>query len=47
MLKNPLESAMSKTAQKQGMITMEQAGIIKVLEGQTTIEEIARATEEK
>jgi len=47
ILKNPLESLIFKTAQKQGMITMEQAGIIKVLEGQTTIEEVTRVTEEK
>jgi type IV pilus assembly protein PilB len=47
ILKNPLESAIFKVAQKQGMITMEQAGIIKVIKGETTLEEIARATEEK
>lgn len=45
--KNPLESAIFKVAQKQGMVTMEQAGIIKILEGITTIEEVARVTEEK
>lgn len=42
--KNPLESLIFKTAQKQGMLTMEQEGIIKVLEGITSIEEIARVT---
>ena len=47
ILKNPMENLIFKTAQKQGMITMEQAGIIKVLEGLTTIEEVARVTEEK
>lgn len=47
VLKNPLESQMMKTAQKQGMITMEQAGIIKILDGITTIEEVERVTEEK
>ena len=46
ILKNPLESAILKVAQKQGMVTMEQAGIIKVLAGQTTIEEVTRVTEE-
>ena len=44
---NPLESLIFKAAQKQGMLTMEQEGIIKVLNGQTTIEEVIRATEEK
>jgi len=42
-----LESSILKAAQKQGMLTMEQEGVLKVLSGQTTIEEIARATEEK
>ncbi|MDP3882557.1 MAG: GspE/PulE family protein [Candidatus Staskawiczbacteria bacterium] len=45
--KNPLESLIFKAAQKQGMLTMEQEGIIKVLEGETSIEEIARAVEER
>ena len=45
--KNPLESLIFKAAQKQGMLTMEQEGILKVLSGQTTIEEVARATEER
>lgn len=47
VLKNPLESLIFKVAQKQGMLTMEQEGVLKVLSGETTIEEIARATEEK
>ena len=46
VLENPLESAILKTAQKQGMLTMEQEGVLKVLSGQTTVEEISRATEE-
>ena len=45
--KNPLESLIFKAAQKQGMLTMEQEGILKVLKGQTTIEEVIRVTEEK
>ena len=45
--KNPLENLIFKTAQKQGMLTMEQEGIIKVLNGQTTVEEVVRATEER
>ncbi len=44
--KNPLESLIFKVAQKQGMLTMEQEGILKVLNGQTTIEEVVRATQE-
>ena len=44
---NPSESLIFKAAQKQGMLSMEQEGILKVLAGQTSIEEITRATEEK
>jgi len=44
--KNPIESLIYKVVQKQGMLTMEQEGILKVLKGQTTVEEIVRATEE-
>jgi len=44
---NPLENLIFKAAQKQGMLTMEQEGILKVLSGQTTIEEVVRATEER
>jgi type IV pilus assembly protein PilB len=44
---NALESSMFKAAQKQGMLTMEQEGILKVLRGKTTVEEVVRATEEK
>lgn len=47
ILKNPVESLILKTAQKQGMLTMTQEGILKVLAGETTIDEIIRATEEK
>jgi type IV pilus assembly protein PilB len=43
---NPLESSILKIAQKQGMLTMGQEGVIKVLRGETSIEEIARAAEE-
>lgn len=45
--KNPLESLIFKAAQKQGMLTMEQEGVMKILSGQTTIEELVRATEER
>ena len=47
LLKNPAESLISKIAQKQGMLTMEQEGILKVLSGETTIEEVTRVTDEK
>lgn len=47
ILKNPIESLILKTAQKQGMLTMAQEGILKVLAGETTIDEITRVTQEK
>jgi type IV pilus assembly protein PilB len=40
---NPLESLLFKAAQKQGMLTMEQEGVLKVIRGQTSVEEIMRA----
>lgn len=46
ILKNPVESLILKAAQKQGMLTMTQEGIIKVLAGETTLDEVTRATEE-
>jgi len=45
ILENPAESQILKQAQKQGMLTMEQEGILKALKGETSIEEIARAVE--
>lgn len=45
VLKNPLESLILKEAQKQGMLTMEQEGVLKVLKGETSIEEIASVVE--
>ena len=45
--KNPLEDLIFKAVQKQGMLTMEQEGIIKVLQGETSIEEVIRTTEEE
>ena len=47
ILKSPLESLILKSAQKQGMMTMAQEGIAKVLKGETTIDEVTRVTEEK
>lgn len=45
ILGNPTEAAVSKVAQKQGMLTMEQEGILKILAGETTIEEVSMVTE--
>lgn len=45
ILESPAESLILKVAQKQGMLTMAQEGIIKVLAGETTIDEITRVTE--
>jgi type IV pilus assembly protein PilB len=39
---SPSESSIFKVAQKQGMLTMEQEGILKVLAGEVSIEEVAR-----
>ncbi|MEK7665007.1 MAG: GspE/PulE family protein [Patescibacteria group bacterium] len=44
---NPSESSIFKIAQKQGMLTMEQEGVIKVIKGETSVEEIVRVTEER
>lgn len=40
------EEKLRRIAQKQGMITMKQDGLLKVLEGLTTLEEVERVTEE-
>jgi len=47
ILKDTSEGAILKLAKKQGMLTMEEEGLLKVLNGETTVEEITRATEEK
>ncbi len=47
ILKMPSEANIEKEARRQGMLTMKQDGILKVLEGSTTIEEILRIAEEK
>ena len=44
ILKNPSIAAFKKEAIKKGMITMHQDGLIKVLEGITTVEEVERVT---
>jgi len=43
---HPTTSAVEDLAIKQGMITMPQDGILKVVEGITTLEEVERVTEE-
>ena len=47
ILKEPSEFRIENEAKRQGMITMKQDGILKVLNGVTTIEEILRVAEEK
>jgi type II secretory ATPase GspE/PulE/Tfp pilus assembly ATPase PilB-like protein len=45
--KSPLENLIFKAVQKQGMLTMGQEGVIKILQGETSIEEVTRATGEE
>ena len=47
VVKDPQEQKIAKIAFDQGMITMRQDGILKVLDGVTTIEEILRVAEDK
>jgi len=47
ILKVPEEREVLKEARRQGMVSMKQDGIIKVLNGITTIEEVLRVAEEK
>ena len=47
ILKEPTESNIQAEAKRQGMITMKQDGIIKVLDGVTSIAEVLRVAEEK
>jgi len=44
---HPAEREIFKEARRQGMISMEEDGILKVLEGQTTLEEVMRVAKEK
>lgn len=46
IIKSPTESEIEKEARRQGMITMKQDGILKVLRGIVGIDEVLRATEE-
>jgi type IV pilus assembly protein PilB len=47
ILTKPAESDIEKEARRQGMITMKQDGIKKVLTGRTSLEEVLRVAEEK
>lgn len=47
ILKEPSEAEISKEAFRQGMTTIRQDGILKVLEGVTTFEEVERVSEEQ
>jgi len=47
ILKEPSEEKILEEAKRQGMLTMKQDGILKVLDGITTIEEVLRVAEEK
>lgn len=47
ILKEPSETKIQEEAKRQGMITMKQDGILKVLEGVTSLEEVLRVAEEK
>lgn len=44
IMKEPTEAKIGEEARRQGMITMRQDGILKVLKGITTIEEVLRET---
>jgi len=47
ILRQPSELKISEEAKRQGMLTMKQDGILKVLEGNTSVEEVLRVAEEK
>jgi type IV pilus assembly protein PilB len=47
VLKEPSENKILEEAKNQGMTTMKQDGIIKVLNGVTSMEEVLRVAEEK
>ena len=46
ILKEASEVALREVAARQGMVTMQQDGILKVLEGKTTLAEVTDATGE-
>ncbi len=45
ILKSPIESKIKEEAKRQGMVTMRQDGILKVLDGITSFEELTRVAE--
>jgi len=47
IIEKPSEAKIAEEAKKQGMITMKQDGILKVLSGSTSFEEVLRVAEEK
>lgn len=47
IVKDPSEVKLREEAKRQGMITMKQDGILKVLDGITSIQEVLRVTEEQ
>lgn len=47
VLRQPSEATIQEEAKRQGMLTMKQDGILKVLRGITTLEEVLRVAEEK
>jgi len=47
ILKEPSEATIREEADRQGMVTMKQDGMLKVLEGVTSLEEVLRVAEEK
>jgi len=47
IISEPSESKISEEARKQDMITMKQDGILKVLKGESSFEEVIRVAEEK
>ena len=47
ILKEPSEAKIAQEARRQGLITMRQDGIMKVLDGITSIEEVLRVSEEQ
>ncbi len=47
ILRQPSELRIAEEAKRQGMLTMKQDGVLKVLEGLTSVEEVLRVAEEK
>ncbi len=47
ILKEPSEVNIAQEAKRQGIVTMKQDGILKVLEGMSSVEEVLRMAEEK